>query len=69
MQAKHGGFKECKETLNILVSLYKELEKELESSSPSNAKVKALEAKLAALSAHQDKQKELLLQIDLEMHP
>ncbi len=68
-QAKHGGFKESKETLNILVSLYKQLEQDLESSSPSNAKVKALEAKLAAQTTHQEKQKELLLQADLEMHP
>jgi glycosyltransferase involved in cell wall biosynthesis len=69
VQAKHGGFKECKETLNILVALYKQLEQELESFSPGNAKVKALEAKLAALTAHQEKQKKLLLQADLEMNP
>ncbi|MCQ4321761.1 glycosyltransferase [Stutzerimonas stutzeri] len=69
VQAKHGGFKECRETLNILVSLYKELEAELQSSSPSNARLKALEAKLTALTAHQERQKELALQSDLEMHP
>jgi glycosyltransferase involved in cell wall biosynthesis len=69
VQAKHGGLKESKETLNILVSLYRQLEQELDSSSPRNARVKALEAKLAAMKAHQENQKELLLKMDLELHP
>lgn len=66
-QAKHGGFKEAKATLNILVGLYHEQENEL-NNSPSNAKTKALEAKVASMQAHALKQQELFLQLDIEEH-
>ncbi|MDD2464769.1 MAG: glycosyltransferase [Desulfobulbus sp.] len=69
VQAKHGGLQECRETLNILVSLYRQLEEESENGSRKNSQIKVLEAKLSALTKHQQKQKDLLLQTDLEMHP
>ena len=67
MQAKHGGFGEAKATLKILVDLYRQQEDELNNVS-SNAKTKALTAKLAALEGQTEKQKELCLQADLRDH-
>jgi len=64
VQAKHGGLKEAKATLEILVTLYHQLEADSEQS----PKFKALEARLTTLEAHTEKQKKLLLQIDLEQH-
>ena len=67
VQAKHGGFGEAKATLKILVDLYRQQEDELNNVS-SNAKTKALTAKLAALEGQTEKQKELCLQADLRDH-
>jgi glycosyltransferase involved in cell wall biosynthesis len=64
-QSKHGGLIEAKATLNILVDLYRQQEYEL-NNAPSNAKTKALEAKVAAMEAQTLKQQELCLKIDLE---
>lgn len=68
VQAKYGGFAEAKATLNILVNLYHQQEKQL-NNIPNNAKLKVLSTKLATLESHTEKQKELCLQVDLKEHP
>jgi len=68
VQAKHGGLAEAKATLNILVDLYRQQEKEL-NEVPDGVKTKALAAKLASLENHVAQQRELCLQADLKAHP
>lgn len=65
VQAKHGGFKEASDTLNILVDLYKELESQA-TKSTQTVREKVLEAQISSLKAHYKDQKELLLSLDLE---
>ena len=70
VQAKHGGFVESAATLKILVDLYHQLETETTSKvKAAEAKVKAAEARISAIEEHSERQKELLLQVDLEQHP
>lgn len=68
VQAKHGGLSEAKATLDILVDLYRQKEKEL-NNIPDGVKAKALTEKLASLENHVAQQKELCLQADLKAHP
>lgn len=74
VQAKHGGMTEASKTLAILVDLYRQLEQEASTapvdadSRTKDAKIRLLEARLSALENHAERQREIMLLVDLEQN-
>lgn len=68
VQAKHGGLREAKNTLDVLIGLHKELEQKMETEDSVFHREQVLQAKIGALTAHTERQKELLLKMDMDQH-
>ena len=68
VQASHGGFTESRKTLDILVNMFNEAEKQIESATPPTAvEVTGLKLKLKMLQDQVEKNKLLLLREDMEL--